>query len=107
MVRCFAAQIRQNLAGRICKPSSTGTFVVISEPVVASHSRSQPNTLIRMQVSHDHFCRRDQFAPGHGYSLSGANSYLNDETTPMSIKLERKQVNLLPCTCGESEEATP
>lgn len=39
--QCFTAQVRQSLAGRMCEPSSTGTFIVISEPVVAAHKLYQ------------------------------------------------------------------
>ena len=39
--RCFTAQVRQSLAGRMCEPDSTGTFIVISEPVAAAHKLNQ------------------------------------------------------------------
>ena len=89
MVSCFSAQVRQYLPGRIFESGSAGAFIVISEPVVSFHGRAQPNAFIGMQVRGDHFCRGDLLAPMQGDSLNRTDSYFNNETASMFIKLKR------------------
>src|SRR5438067_1056519 len=75
---------------------NTGTLRLVAEPMVCLlwWMRSEPKTLLRVDVVCAHRLRWDVLAPMCREAIRSAKSELDDERASIAVELEGQQVNL-------------
>ncbi len=100
------AQQRKYLKSGICV--NTGTLRLVAEPMVCLlwWMRSEPKTLLRVDVVCAHRLRWDVLAPMCREAIRSAKSELDDERASIAVELEGQQVNLRLADTTEMRKRT-